>query len=57
MALSIIIKQFDIKLVPNQKIGMTTGATIHTTSGLYMHAKARTGAQSTQAKAPVGATA
>eukprot|EP00983_Pelagomonas_calceolata_P120097 1160673-Pelagomonas_calceolata.AAC.4 len=41
------------QLVPNQTIGMTTGATIHTTNGLYMTVKERTPA----AAALAGATA
>lgn len=41
VALGVLLKQFDFRLVPNQKIGMTTGATIHTTDGLYMYVKER----------------
>ena len=37
VALSTLLKRFDFTLVPNQKISMTTGATIHTTNGLYMN--------------------
>ncbi|CAM6128153.1 unnamed protein product [Calypogeia fissa] len=36
VALAVVLQRFDFSLVPNQTIGMTTGATIHTTSGLYM---------------------
>ncbi|XP_059073924.1 carotene epsilon-monooxygenase, chloroplastic isoform X2 [Cryptomeria japonica] len=36
VALSILLQNFNFELVPNQTIGMTTGATIHTTTGLYM---------------------
>lgn len=36
VALSILLQHFNFELVPDQKIGMTTGATIHTTNGLYM---------------------
>jgi Cytochrome P450 len=36
IALAVNLKRFDFELVPNQEIGMTTGATIHTTNGLYM---------------------
>ena len=32
VALSVFIQQMDFKLVPDQKINMTTGATIHTTN-------------------------
>eukprot|EP00898_Chlorokybus_atmophyticus_P006554 jgi/Chlat1/68/Chrsp1S03031 len=36
VALAVLLKQFSFELVPGQKIGMTTGATIHTSTGLYM---------------------
>ncbi|XP_010241652.1 PREDICTED: carotene epsilon-monooxygenase, chloroplastic isoform X2 [Nelumbo nucifera] len=36
VALAIFLQHFDFDLVPDQKISMTTGATIHTTNGLYM---------------------
>ncbi|XP_020682357.1 carotene epsilon-monooxygenase, chloroplastic [Dendrobium catenatum] len=36
IALSIFLQNLNFELVPDQKIGMTTGATIHTTNGLYM---------------------
>ncbi|KAG0600420.1 hypothetical protein M758_11G032600 [Ceratodon purpureus] len=36
VALAVLLQRFDFQLVPNQTIGMTTGATIHTTTGLYM---------------------
>ncbi|KAF5829446.1 CYP97C3 [Dunaliella salina] len=42
VALSVLLKNFNFELVPNQTIGMTTGATIHTTNGLYMTVKERT---------------
>lgn len=41
VALTVLLKQFNFELVPNQKISMTTGATIHTTNGLYMTVKER----------------
>ncbi|KAG2485382.1 hypothetical protein HYH03_015869 [Edaphochlamys debaryana] len=41
VALTVLIKQFDFELVQGHKIGMTTGATIHTTNGLYMTLKER----------------
>nr|APW83735.1 cytochrome P450 carotenoid hydroxylase 97C [Dunaliella salina]APW83739.1 cytochrome P450 carotenoid hydroxylase 97C [Dunaliella salina] len=53
VALSVLLKNFNFELVPNQTIGMTTGATIHTTNGLYMTVKERTPA----AAALAGATA
>lgn len=36
VALAIFLQHMDFRLVPDQKISMTTGATIHTTNGLYM---------------------
>ena len=36
VALSVLLKRYTFRLLPGQKIGMTTGATIHTTSGLFM---------------------
>ncbi|KAI7724554.1 hypothetical protein M8C21_003316, partial [Ambrosia artemisiifolia] len=41
VALAIFLQNMEFELVPNQKINMTTGATIHTTSGLYMKVKER----------------
>ncbi|KAK8468102.1 hypothetical protein PHAVU_007G226500 [Phaseolus vulgaris] len=36
VALAIFIQHMNFELVPDQNISMTTGATIHTTNGLYM---------------------
>ncbi|TXG58397.1 hypothetical protein EZV62_016226 [Acer yangbiense] len=36
VALSIFLQKMNFELVPDQNINMTTGATIHTTNGLYM---------------------
>lgn len=36
VALSIFLQHMKFELVPDQRITMTTGATIHTTNGLYM---------------------
>ncbi|XVE96559.1 hypothetical protein REPUB_Repub02eG0233100 [Reevesia pubescens] len=36
VALAIFLQRLNFELVPNQNISMTTGATIHTTNGLYM---------------------
>ncbi|KAI9153402.1 hypothetical protein LWI28_010772 [Acer negundo] len=36
VALAIFLQKMNFELVPNQNINMTTGATIHTTNGLYM---------------------
>ncbi len=41
VALAVLIKQYDFTLVPDQKITMTTGATIHTANGLYMNVHRR----------------
>ena len=41
IALALIVRAFDFRLVPNQTIGLTTGATIHTTEGLYMTVRQR----------------
>nr|CAB3495336.1 unnamed protein product [Digitaria exilis] len=41
VALAIVLQKMDIQLVPDQKINMTTGATIHTTNGLYMNLSLR----------------
>jgi carotene epsilon-monooxygenase len=43
VALAVILKRFDFSIVPGQQINMTTGATIHTTDGLYMTMKERSG--------------
>ncbi|KAL2933380.1 Carotene epsilon-monooxygenase chloroplastic [Bienertia sinuspersici] len=42
VALAILLQNMDFELVPDQDITMTTGATIHTTNGLYMRLKERT---------------
>lgn len=36
VALTIFLQKMNFELIPNQNISMTTGATIHTTNGLYM---------------------
>ncbi|MED6182116.1 cytochrome P450 [Stylosanthes scabra] len=36
VALAIFLQNMNFELVPDQNISMTTGATIHTTNGLYM---------------------
>ncbi|XP_024023002.1 carotene epsilon-monooxygenase, chloroplastic [Morus notabilis] len=41
VALAIFLQHFTFELVPDQNIGMTTGATIHTTNGLYMKLSSR----------------
>jgi carotene epsilon-monooxygenase len=44
-ALGLVLNEFEFAMVPGQTIGITTGATIHTTSGLYMTMKERAGAK------------
>ena len=51
IAVAVLLQQFDFKLSPNQTIGMTTGATIHTTNGLYMDVTTRTAAQQEASRA------
>lgn len=41
IAVAVMLHQFDFELTPGQEIGMTTGATIHTTNGLYMNVSSR----------------
>ncbi|KAL9269018.1 Carotene epsilon-monooxygenase, chloroplastic-like protein [Drosera capensis] len=41
VALAILLQHMNFELVPDQKINMTTGATIHTTNGLYMKLSSR----------------
>ncbi|KAK3239224.1 cytochrome P450 protein, variant 2 [Cymbomonas tetramitiformis] len=54
VALSVLIKQYDLKLKANQEITMTTGATIHTQNGLYMHVHRRNqSAAASQSEEPV----
>ena len=59
IAVAVLLQQFDFKLSPNQTIGMTTGATIHTTNGLYMDVSTRAATQheASSAKQAVGAAA
>ncbi|KAJ8570658.1 hypothetical protein K7X08_037630 [Anisodus acutangulus] len=39
VALAIFLQNFSFELIPDQNISTTTGATIHTTNGLYMKVK------------------
>jgi carotenoid epsilon hydroxylase len=41
VSLAVLVKRFDVEMVPNQDPGMTTGATIHTINGLYVTVKDR----------------
>ncbi|XP_048127206.1 carotene epsilon-monooxygenase, chloroplastic isoform X2 [Rhodamnia argentea] len=45
VALAIVVERMNFELVPDQNISMTTGATIHTTNGLYMRVSLRQAAQ------------
>ena len=40
-ALAMMLRDFDVELVPGHEPGMTTGATIHTVNGLYVNVKER----------------
>jgi hypothetical protein len=42
VSLAVVLQRFDFSLVPDQTIGMTTGATIHTTLVKPTHLKAAT---------------
>ncbi|CAN1770454.1 Carotene epsilon-monooxygenase, chloroplastic [Linum perenne] len=53
VALTIFLQNMNFELVPNQKINMTTGATIHTTNGLYMKLSQR---QSTKTAASLASS-
>ena len=41
IAMAVVLKRFEFRLTPGQDIQMTTGATIHTTNGLYMNVRPR----------------
>ncbi|XP_052173861.1 carotene epsilon-monooxygenase, chloroplastic isoform X2 [Diospyros lotus] len=53
VALAIFLQHMNFELVPDQNISMTTGATIHTTNGLYMKVSQR---QSKPAAAPISSS-
>ena len=42
--LAALVRRFSFELVPGREIGLTTGATIHTSNGLYMTLKERAAA-------------
>lgn len=54
VALAIFLQHFNFELVPDQNIGMTTGATIHTTNGLYMKLSSRQTKSSVASSSPSG---
>ncbi|KAL8516765.1 hypothetical protein ACS0TY_015142 [Phlomoides rotata] len=49
VALAVVLQHLTFDLIPDQAIGMTTGATIHTTNGLYMKLSQRQTASSLDA--------
>jgi carotene epsilon-monooxygenase len=58
VVLAVLLKKYDFELVPGREIGITTGATIHTSNGLYMYVKRRgSGAGSSQPQPAAAATA
>lgn len=57
MALAVTLKRFNFQLVPGQTINMTTGATIHTTDGLYMTMQERRGSSGGAQQQPPSAVA
>lgn len=57
VVLATLLKQYDFELVPGREPGMTTGATIHTSNGLYMYVKRRAGAAAGTAAQPAAALA
>lgn len=50
VALAVTLKRFNFSLVPGQQINMTTGATIHTTDGLYMTMQERSSSAGSSSK-------
>jgi len=55
VALAVVLRRFDFALVPDQDVGMTTGATIHTQNGLLMTVAPRTAHGGAAGGAPRGA--
>jgi carotenoid epsilon hydroxylase len=41
VALAVLLRRFQVDMVPGQDPGMTTGATIHTVNGLFVTVKER----------------
>jgi len=61
VSLAVVLKRFNFRLKEGHEIGMTTGATIHTSNGMYMHVIPRNssaggGAQMASAAAAAGTT-
>ena len=46
MALAVVLKSYSFAMVPGHDPGMTTGATIHTQNGMFMHVTRRSGSDS-----------
>ena len=46
VSLAVVLKSYSFAMVPGHDPGMTTGATIHTQNGMYMHVSRRSGGQS-----------
>eukprot|EP00775_Hariotina_reticulata_P015151 gene15151-biopygen1940 len=57
VALAVLLRQYNFDLVPGQTINMTTGATIHTTDGLYMTVQDRRQQQAAAAQQQAAAAA
>lgn len=51
VSLAVVLKRFSFKAVPGHKVGMTTGATIHTQNGLFMTVTERKASGGRQADA------
>mmetsp|Transcript_29603 Transcript_29603/g.96419 ORF Transcript_29603/g.96419 Transcript_29603/m.96419 type:complete len:556 (-) Transcript_29603:246-1913(-) len=54
--LAVLLRKYTFTLVPGQQINMTTGATIHTTEGMYVTMEERTAAAAQTPSTPVAAT-
>ncbi|CAM8986941.1 unnamed protein product [Rhodiola kirilowii] len=52
VSLTVFLQHMNFELVPDQNISMTTGATIHTTNGLYMKLSQRKGLSALASAAP-----
>lgn len=57
VSLAVLLKEYNLKPKPGHDPGMTTGATIHTKNGLYVHVSKRHGGSSTSGAQPAAAAA
>lgn len=58
VALTVVLKEYTFRIKEDHEIGMTTGATIHTSNGLYMFVEKRgKGGKGHEAVAPAAAAA